>query len=156
MKRLHLVGIVAASALLLAGCDQLRSITGMSSDGNASTNAAAPAAPAPAPAPAPALSTPSAGPNASVSGSAQQNFTVVNSTSKTVLTLHVSAVTDENWGPDILGASVIQAGATANVTFPRTESQCNWDIRAVYTDGDDTEMRGVNLCQVATVTLTEN
>lgn len=155
MKLLHSTALLAG-ALALSACDQIPGFgSGNSSTTTTTTNTtttSAPAMPAPPAAPAPVPG----GPTAAVSGTAQQNFTVVNTTSQVVFTLHVSSVTDQNWGPDILGSSVIAAGATANVTFPRTEAQCNWDIRAVYANGENTELRNINLCQVGTVTLTEN
>ena len=43
---------------------------------------------------------------------------------------------------------------SAAITFDRSETQCMFDIKATYDDGDTTDMRGVNLCRVATVTLT--
>ena len=45
-------------------------------------------------------------------------------------------------------------GESAQVTFDRGETECKWDIRATYEDGDVTDARDVNLCEVATVTLT--
>ena len=85
-----------------------------------------------------------------------QNFTLVNNTGHTVVTLNVSPNNENAWGPDILGADTLANGQTAAITFPRGEEQCSWDIRATYDDGDTTDARGVDLCQIATVTLTAN
>ena len=141
---------IAMLASALAGCGPAPTTNNMAAPTNEATttpNTTKEAEPAPA--------AEDGAPSAAVSGAAQQNFSVINNTSKTVLTLHVSSVTDQNWGPDILGSSVIAPGSTASVTFPRTESQCNWDVRAVYTDSTNAELRNVNLCEVATVTLVE-
>ncbi|MBV9881882.1 MAG: hypothetical protein JO276_02635, partial [Sphingomonadaceae bacterium] len=54
----------------------------------------------------------------------------------------------------ILGRDTLGNGESAEISFPHDTSQCMWDIRATYDDGDTTDMRGVNLCTVATVTLT--
>jgi predicted small secreted protein len=146
MKKLYIAGALLSSALVLAACNVQTNAGG----GNAS-NAAAPAPAAPA---APAAPQGSAAPSAEVQGQAQQNFTVVNNTGHTVMTLNVSPSNEDSWGPDILGSSVLANGESAQVTFPRGEAQCSWDIKATYDDGDTTDARGVNLCQVATVTLT--
>ena len=69
-------------------------------------------------------------------------------------TLNVSPTGDDQWGPDILGREVLANGESASITFPRGETQCQWDIRATYDDGDTTDARGVNLCELTTVTLT--
>ncbi len=151
MKPISVTAALLASALALAGCNR----------GAAPANNAAAPKPAetntPAPAPAPADNEAAAGeeagaPTASVA-TARQNFSVVNGTGHTVMTLNVSPTTEEEWGPDILGTDVLQNGQTAQVVFDRAETQCNYDLRATYEDGDTSEMRGVNLCQTATVRL---
>lgn len=151
MKSLSVTAVLLASALALAGCNR----------GAAPANNAAAPKPAetntPAPAPAPADNEAAAGeeaaaPSAAV-GTARQNFSVVNGTGHVVMTLNVSPTTEDEWGPDILGTDVLQNGQTAQVVFDRAEAQCNYDIRATYDDGDTTDMRGVNLCQVGTVRL---
>jgi hypothetical protein len=153
MRKLHLAGLLLGSAIILAGCN-----IQASGGGGAPANTAAPAstaAPAPPPAaPAPAGEEGSAAPTALVQGQARQNFTVVNNTGHVVMTLNVSPSSETVWGPDILGRDVLGNGESTVITFDRDESVCMWDIRATYDDGDTTDMRQVNLCQVATVTLT--
>jgi hypothetical protein len=142
MRRFQIAGALLVSALAVAGCNQAE-------------NQAAPAANTAAPAPA-APAAPAAGgaPGAEAQGQAQQNFTVVNNSGHTVMTLNVSPSNEDAWGPDILGAAVLPNGDSAQVTFERGQAQCLWDIRVTYDDGDSGDMRGVNLCEVATVTLT--
>lgn len=152
MKTISVTALLLASALSLAGCNRSA----------APANNAAAAAPKPAetntPAPAPSGNE-AAGeaeeggaPGATV-GTARQNFSVVNATGHTVVTLNVSPTSENEWGPDILGTQVLRNGQTAQVVFDRAESQCNYDIRATYDDSDTTDMRNVNLCQVGTVNL---
>ena len=93
-------------------------------------------------------------PGAAPAGGAQQNFTIVNNTGHTVVTLNVSPSSENSWGPDILGRDTLANGESASITFPHSETACNFDIKATYDDNDTTDARGVNLCQVATVTLT--
>lgn len=142
MRKLKITGVLLASAFVVAGCNQAENKAAPA----ANTAAAAPAAPA-----APAAD---GAPSAAAQGQAQQNFTVLNNTGHTVMTLNVSPSNEDSWGPDILGADTIANGASATVTFERGQSQCLWDIRVTYDDGDSSDMRGVNLCEVATVTLT--
>jgi hypothetical protein len=153
MKTISLTALLFASALGLAGCN--RGAT------PANNGAAAKPAETNAPAPAPAANEAAAeeggegaAPSASV-GTARQNFSVVNATGHIVMTLNVSPTTENEWGPDILGSNVLQPGQTAQVVFDRAETQCNYDIRATYDDGDTTDARGVNLCQTATVQLVD-
>jgi len=149
MSKLRFAAILLGSALVLAGCN----IQATSGDKPAESNTPAPAPAAPAPA-APAEAESGGAPSAEVQGQARQNFTVLNRTGHVVMTLNVSPASETSWGPDILGRDVLADGESAEVTFERGENQCLWDIRATYQDGDTTDMRGVNLCQVATVTLT--
>jgi FtsP/CotA-like multicopper oxidase with cupredoxin domain len=151
MKPISVTAALLASALALAGCNR----GAAPANNSAAPKPAETNTPAPAPAPADneaAAGEEAAGPTASVA-TARQNFSVVNGTGHTVMTLNVSPATEEEWGPDILGTDVLQNGQTAQVVFDRAETQCNYDLRATYDDGDTSEMRGVNLCQTATVRL---
>lgn len=135
------------SALALAGCNK----------GAPANNTAAPAPAAntaePAPAAAPAETDNSAAPTAEVNGAANQDFQILNKTGHTVVAFNVSPTNENEWGPDILGQDVLNDGESAKITFKRGEDECMWDLRATYDDNDTTEMKGVNLCQIATVTL---
>ena len=143
MKTRYLTGLACASVLALAAC-------GGAGEQKADTNianAAAPAAPADN-----AAAGEVAG--AEAGATARQDFTLVNNTGHVVMTLNVSPSNSDQWGPDILGQDVLANGQSVQVGFERGEAQCEWDIRATYDDGDTTDSRGVNLCEVATVTLT--
>lgn len=82
-----------------------------------------------------------------------QDFTAVNRSGHTIMTLQVSSSSDPDWGEDLLGSGVLPNGRSAPVTFDADPSDCLWDIRVTYDDGDDSEMRQVNLCRVSTVTF---
>jgi hypothetical protein len=155
MKTLSVTALLLASALSLAGCNK--------GDAPAANNAAA-AAPKPAetntPAPAPAANEAAddeegGGTPTTTVGTARQNFSVVNATGHVVRTLNVSPTSESEWGPDILGSHVLQSGDTGQVVFDRAESQCNYDLRVTYDDGDTSEMRNLNLCTTATVQLVD-
>jgi hypothetical protein len=135
-----------ASALAIAACGQNDAV-----QNNATSGAGNQAAPAGETAADNSGQTADTGEQA---GAAQQDFSVVNNTGHTVMTLNVSASNEDQWGPDILGADTLANGETAQVSFERGQDQCLWDIRVTYDDGDTSDMRGVNLCEVATVTLT--
>ncbi|MGQ0590131.1 MAG: hypothetical protein ACT4N8_11480 [Sphingosinicella sp.] len=144
MKRLTLLGALCASTLVLAACG----------GGGTTANKAAPANTA-----APAGNTTAGGEGGegggeAAGGQAQQNFTINNNTGHVLTTLNVSPSNEDEWGPDILGRDVLANGESAEISFARGETQCQWDIRATYDDGGTTDARGVNLCEVATVDLT--
>ncbi len=56
-------------------------------------------------------------------------------------------------GGDLLGQNVLRNGQTFDVSFPQRSSECLWDIKVVYNDGDQSELRQVNLCRVSRVTM---
>ena len=147
MKKIYLTGALFVSALAIAACNN-----------NAADNKAAPATNAAAPA-APAEGNATGGeegaaPAAPAGDATNQNFTLNNNTGHVVVTLNVSPNNEDEWGPDILGRDTLANGESAQITFPRAETQCLWDIRATYDDGDTTDARGVNLCELTTVNLT--
>lgn len=84
----------------------------------------------------------------------QQDFTIVNNTGQTVMTLNVSPSNSNEWGPDILGTDTLANGQQGQIQFARGQDQCNWDIRVTYEDGETGDWRGINLCETVTVTLT--
>ncbi len=147
MKKLYLTGALFASALAIAGCNKAATTNNAAAPAAANTAApAAPAAPANAAGGEEGAAAPAAGGN--------QNFTLVNNTGHTVVTLNVSASNENSWGEDILGRDTLANGESAAITFPHGETECNFDIRATYDDGATTDARGVNLCTLTTVTLT--
>jgi hypothetical protein len=146
MKKLYLTGALLASALAIAGCGQTAE-----NKAAPATNAAAPAAPAEGNA---AGGEEGAAPAAPAGDQTNQNFTLNNNTGHVVVTLNVSPSNEDSWGEDILGRDVLANGESAQITFERAETQCQWDIRATYDDGDTTDARGVNLCELTTVNLT--
>ena len=151
MNKMYLTGALLASALAMAGCNKGATTANNTAARPSNTaNAVTPAAPAGGN----TASGNAAAPATASAGQAQQNFTVVNHTGHTVMTLNVSPNNSDEWGPDILGRAVLANGESAPITFPRTETQCSWDIKATYDDGTNTDMRAVDLCTVATVTLT--
>jgi len=147
MRKLYLTGALFASALAIAGCNKGATTNNAAAPAANASNAAAPAAPA-------GNSAGNTAGGEAAGGQAQQNFSITNNTGHTVVTLNVSPTNQDSWGPDILGRDTLGNGESAQITFPRTETQCAWDIKATYDDGGTTDMRNVDLCTVATVTLT--
>jgi hypothetical protein len=148
MKNMFRVALLA-SALVLASCggDGEEKAAPADNGGTAAEENAAPAA-------APAANGAASAEGGGAQAGAQQDFTIVNNTGRTVMTLNVSASDSNEWGPDILGTETIANGASGTVQFARGQEQCLWDLRATFDDGQTGDWRGVNLCETATVTLT--
>ena len=143
MNTRFLAGAVLVSAFALSACGTKTATNNTTTTTTANTAAPAPAASAPA------------GDSAAPSGTAagQQDFTIINKTGHTVVSFNVSPTNENEWGPDILGQDVLNNGESAKITFSRDAAECMWDLKATYDDDDTTEMKKVNLCEVAEVTL---
>ncbi|WP_342151262.1 hypothetical protein [Methylorubrum sp. SB2] len=83
----------------------------------------------------------------------KQDFTIVNRTGYQIDEVYVGPVSQRHWGEDVMGKDAIGDGESANITFNGGSKACKWDIKVVYNDGDESEFREVNLCNVSTVTL---
>ncbi|AMB43667.1 hypothetical protein [Methylobacterium sp. AMS5] len=83
----------------------------------------------------------------------KQDFTLVNRTGYQIDEVYVGPVNQSHWGQDVMGKDAIGNGDKADITFNGGSNACKWDIKVVYNDGDESEFRGVNLCNVSTVTL---
>ena len=90
---------------------------------------------------------------ATAAWAAQQDFTIVNRTGQTIMTVNVSPSDEARWGPDILGADVLASGESVEISFDRDEDRCEWDIRVSYEDGETGAWQGIDLCETSTVTL---
>jgi len=84
---------------------------------------------------------------------ARQDFSLANRTGYTINELYIGPVTSKTWGPDVLGAGVLTDGREVDIQFQGQSSECFWDLKVVYDDGDTTEWENVNLCRISRVTL---
>lgn len=83
----------------------------------------------------------------------RQDFTLINRTGYQIDQVYVSSSRQNSWGPDVLGRGVLVNNGSVNITFPQKSSECMWDMRVVYNDGDRSEWRQLNLCRISRVTL---
>jgi hypothetical protein len=79
------------------------------------------------------------------------SFNLVNQGRVAVMEVYASLTSDQNWGPDRLGADTVAPGAVYPIRLP--EGPCMYDIRFVYESGQPQERRNVNLCEVTNVTV---
>ena len=84
---------------------------------------------------------------------ARQDFDLINKTGFTVVAFTATPSKKGAPEPDLLSRKVVRNGETTRIAFPSGAKECRWNLKATYDDGDTTEMREVDLCEVATVTL---
>lgn len=80
---------------------------------------------------------------------AQNRFYVANNSGIQINEIYVSSSRVQNWGPDILGASVLPAGNQVWVT--PTFTDCVLDVRVVYAGGREETRMGVNACNISRI-----
>jgi hypothetical protein len=74
-----------------------------------------------------------------------------NTSSLTVVNLYYNPAPVATWGPDRLGQNVLRPGATSNVRLSYARP---YDFRVVWQNGRASELRGVDICRVSRVSMT--
>lgn len=84
-----------------------------------------------------------------------QDFSMTNNTGMVLIDVFISPSDSETWGPDVIPKDMIADGETFNFTFTDVSPEkCMWDIMFTAEDGVKYYMRDVNLCEITTITLT--
>ena len=84
-----------------------------------------------------------------------QDFSITNKTGMILVDVFISAHDAEHWGPDVIPKDMILDGETFNFTFTDVSSdKCSWDILFTADNGQKYYMKGVDLCNTVSITLT--
>ena len=81
-------------------------------------------------------------------------FSLTNDGDTTMVDLRLSGSSDPSWGEDVLPAN-IEPGDTLNVTIDELD-ECEYDLKAVYDDGDTEEVFNVDLCAADDLTIEDD
>lgn len=80
-------------------------------------------------------------------------FTLNNATATDVMEFYASPTSADDWEDDILGADILGAGQSAEVTI-QGDRGCDYDLRAVF--ADETEVTdSINLCETSDYTIVD-
>ncbi len=82
-------------------------------------------------------------------------FTLHNKTSFDVVAFYASPKGVADWEDDILGTDLLSSRDSIRITIGDGRSQCAYDLRFEFEDGDTVERSGVDLCETGSYTLTE-
>ena len=82
-------------------------------------------------------------------------FKLNNESSFVVVEFYASPSDVGDWEEDILGVDVLGSGESANITIADARTQCEYDLRFVFDDGDVVERAAVDLCETGSYTLTD-
>ena len=75
-----------------------------------------------------------------------RNVAVINDTRTTLRELYGSNVNRTSWEEDVLGSDVLGAGNRVNVNWDDGTCMCQFDLKAVFSDGTETVRRNFNVC----------
>ena len=81
-------------------------------------------------------------------------FDLINKTSSAVTEFYTSPVEADDWEENMV-SDPIGAGEQATATIADGRSVCEYDVRAVFADGDTVEEKNINLCELGSYTLHE-
>lgn len=83
----------------------------------------------------------------------QRDFTLVNSTGDAIDQVFVESVKSDEWGDDVMGRDSLEDGESVDISFEGYGSQCVFDMKAVYADGEAVVWYDINLCKISRLTL---
>lgn len=76
------------------------------------------------------------------------SFTLNNKTHHTLVSLYISKVSTNDWEEDIFGEDVLKAGASVEVTIDDDLEDCNYDVKATFSDGDEVIVANQDFCEL--------
>lgn len=82
-------------------------------------------------------------------------LTLNNRSSYVVVEFYASPSDVGDWEEDILGADVLGSDESIEITIADGRTQCAYDLRFVFDDGDVLDKGSVDLCETGSYTLTD-
>ena len=80
-------------------------------------------------------------------------FMLDNKASISIREFYASAVNVDNWEEDILGQDILEPNNFARITISNSQT-CDYDLKIVFDDDQESEERGINLCDTGSYTVT--
>jgi hypothetical protein len=78
---------------------------------------------------------------------------VINGSSYTLRSFYASNIDSPVWEEDILGVSVLAPGHEVNVDIDDGTGHCRYDLKAVFSNGQQVIRRNVDVCRLRSWTL---
>ena len=81
------------------------------------------------------------------------DFTLVNRTGVDIMEVYLSPTSDDEWGDDVMGRDILEAGEKVDIKFSSEETECNWDLKVIDEDDDEIVWAKLNLCTANEISL---
>ena len=105
--------------------------------------------------PLPTIGTAHAKPARGCSDGKNRRVRMINATSYTIQRLYGSNVNVRDWQEDVLGDSVLRPGNSVVVNWDDGSCLCEFDVKAVYSDGDTSIKSGIDVCRLTSFSFVE-
>jgi len=76
------------------------------------------------------------------------SFTLHNNTSHDLNSLYISVVSTDEWEEDIFGDGILEAGDSVEVTIDDDLEDCEYDLKAVFSSGEEVLVGSVDFCEL--------
>jgi hypothetical protein len=83
----------------------------------------------------------------------KQDFRLTNKTGYTINKVFVAPSKSKDWAEDVLGKDVLDDQSWVNITFPKKNQICNYDVKVVYDDDTSAEWYSLDLCEISKVSI---
>jgi hypothetical protein len=87
------------------------------------------------------------------SAQALQDFAINNQTGYDIAQVYVSSAQTSDWEEDVLGADILPDDGTMTISFRSQPKICEFDLKVVYSDGEEAVWTSFDLCEISTVSL---
>ena len=83
----------------------------------------------------------------------QRDFRLVNHTGYTVDQVYVSPAKADDWEEDVLGRDRLADEEFVDISFSGKANTCIYDLKLVYTDGEEAVWNKLDLCEVSKISV---
>ena len=84
------------------------------------------------------------------------NFKLNNGSSSPVVGFFVSHVGTNSWEENLMEGRTLAPGSSIGVVIADGRTTCNYDIKVEFADGDTTDDRGLDLCEMGAYTVEDS
>ena len=84
-----------------------------------------------------------------------RHLTIHNNTGMTMTNFYSTNSGASRWGSDILGSSTLPSGTSLRLNFDNNKGYCEFDFRAVFSDGTVLQRANVDVCATGDYYYTE-
>lgn len=86
--------------------------------------------------------------------SSEQQFDLINGTSLAMSNFYAEPSELTDWGSDELGDYALMPDEVVTININDNRQSCTYDFSAVFEDGSELQVEGINICELSSYTFT--